>query len=104
MIVIANARTYGTGALINDIGKIDDGHFEVIAIKRVRFWQIFSFIGSFFIGNISQLPFVKAFSLRYVKVYNLDDQPFQIDGEYQGKQSEIEVTIDPGALKIIVPD
>lgn len=34
VIIIANATTYGTYAVINPIGKLDDDMFEVIAVKK----------------------------------------------------------------------
>jgi diacylglycerol kinase family enzyme len=34
MVVVANATKYGTGALINPHGKLDDNVFEVVVIKK----------------------------------------------------------------------
>ncbi|MCH5596611.1 diacylglycerol/lipid kinase family protein [Niabella ginsengisoli] len=40
MIVIANAGKYGTGAVINPVGEINDGIFEVVVVKRLSFFGI----------------------------------------------------------------
>ncbi|MFP4059921.1 MAG: diacylglycerol/lipid kinase family protein, partial [Bacteroidales bacterium] len=52
MVVIANASKYGTGAIINPPGKINDGSFEVIFIKPYPFWYIFKLIVVFFTGTL----------------------------------------------------
>jgi diacylglycerol kinase (ATP) len=44
MIVIANATKYGTGALINPIGQLDDDVFEVIVIKHISVLEIFKMV------------------------------------------------------------
>ncbi len=36
MIIIANATKYGTGALINPVGKLDDEVFEVITLIQTK--------------------------------------------------------------------
>ena len=41
MIVIANATRYGTGAIINPRGKLDDEVFEVIVVKKLSVKEIF---------------------------------------------------------------
>jgi diacylglycerol kinase (ATP) len=39
MVVIANATKYGTGALINPNGKLDDAVFEVV-VKKIPLKEI----------------------------------------------------------------
>ncbi len=41
MIVIANATRYGTGALINPNGSLEDALFEVIVVKKISLSQLF---------------------------------------------------------------
>ncbi|HEX9955690.1 MAG TPA: diacylglycerol kinase family protein, partial [Fibrella sp.] len=40
MIVLANARMYGTGAVINPDGDLSDGRFEVVIFRRLAFWAL----------------------------------------------------------------
>jgi len=40
MIVLANARMYGTGAVINPDGDPFDGKFEVVIFRQLSFWEI----------------------------------------------------------------
>ena len=41
MIVIANGTRYGSGAVINPLGRLDDNLFEVVIIRKISFSEIF---------------------------------------------------------------
>lgn len=60
MAVFANARKYGTGAIINSDGKLDDGAFEVVLFRPWPRWY------SIFLGLLSYLGRIKKSA--YVKV------------------------------------
>ncbi len=100
MIVIANATTYGTGALINPIGHLDDAVFEVIAVKKISLREIFKMVFSHesYDADKTEIFQTNALSLRSRKKVH-----FQIDGEYLGKIKEINAVLIPNALQIIVP-
>jgi diacylglycerol kinase (ATP) len=51
MLVIANARSFGTGAVINPEGSVDDGEFEIIMIRLYSWWSIFYLFRMFISGN-----------------------------------------------------
>jgi len=59
MLVIANGDRYGTGAIINPEGKIDDGVFEIIALNPEGLSEMVALSVDFFRGTIHQSPFVK---------------------------------------------
>lgn len=101
MIVIANATKYGSGAIINPIGKLDDELFEVIVIKKVSIREMFKMI-------ISHEPYdsekTEIFQTDDLLIKSFRKVHFQIDGEYLGKVKEIKATIMPDCLEIIVPN
>ncbi len=100
IIVIANGTKYGTGALINPVGKLNDGVFEVIAVKKISLVEIFKMFFSHAPYNIhkTQIFQTAALSIRSVKKVH-----FQIDGEYLGRIKEVKAFLIPAALQIIVP-
>lgn len=101
MIVIANATRYGSGAVINPIGRLDDNLFEVIVVKKISLSELFKMIFSHkpYDSNKTEIFQTTTLVLRSSrKVF------FQIDGEYLGKVNEVHATLLPGALEIIVPD
>lgn len=100
MIVIANATKYGSGALINPEGKLDDEFFEVIVVRKISFAEIFKMM-------VTHLAFdpakTKVYQTTSLNIKSRRKAHFQVDGEYLGKVNEINASILPGALELIVP-
>ena len=100
MVVLANARKYGTNAMINPEGNVFDGHFEVVIMKRLaisELWKMWVRPGAFDPEKI------KLFPATSVSIETSRKVDFQVDGEYLGKVRRIEANIIPGQLKLIVP-
>ena len=100
MIVIANATKYGTGALINPIGQLDDDVFEVVVIKHISVLEIFKMV-------FSHAPFdpekIEIFQTNELSIRSTKRVHFQVDGEYLGKTKAVNAAIVPHAVQIIVP-
>ncbi len=100
MIVFANATKYGTGALINPQGAIDDGKFELVVVRQI---SLVEFVKLF----LKRTPFnpkkVEIFQITKAMITLKRETHFQVDGEYLGKKDKITAEIIPGALKVIVP-
>lgn len=101
MIVIANATKYGTGAVINPIGKLDDELFEVIAVKKISPREIFKMV-------FTHAPYdsekTEVFQTNALLMRSAKKVHFQVDGEYLGKVKEVRAILIPDALKVIVPE
>jgi diacylglycerol kinase (ATP) len=100
MIVIANATRYGSGAVINPSGSMEDTLFEVIVVKKISVVEIFKMMVSHTSFNQDKTV---VFQTRYLKMLPARKVHFQVDGEYLGKVNEIEAVLMPAAIKIIVP-
>ncbi len=100
MIVIANGTMYGSNALINPVGNLDDALFEVVVIKKISAKEIFKMRFSHAEYDpektvVYQTNNVHIRSKRFVH--------FQVDGEYLGKVKSVEASLLPAALQVIVP-
>ncbi|MBD8487655.1 YegS/Rv2252/BmrU family lipid kinase [Echinicola sp. CAU 1574] len=91
MLVIANGNKYGTGALINPSGKIDDGKFEVIALNPEGIDEIVSLSVDLFKGTLESNETVKIWKAEKAEVKNLDGADFQIDGEVMPQTESISI-------------
>jgi diacylglycerol kinase (ATP) len=100
MMVIANATKYGSGALINPIGKIDDDLFELVVIKKISLWEIYKMIYSHATFDLNK---TEVFQTKHLILNSSKKVYFQIDGEYIGKVNKVEAKILPNSLEIIVP-
>ena len=100
MLVLANAKAYGTGATINQDGKTDDGKFEIIIIKPYPWWSLFRLIRMLFIGKRQHVDFVKVLSVSKADIKFRKPQDLQADGEIIEAISSLKAEILPSALKI----
>ena len=100
MVVLANAKTYGTGAVINPQGSISDGKFEVIIMRRMNLVHLFRML-------VSHAPFnddcIETIHAQKVIITSSKKNYFQIDGEYCGKQNKITAEIKPLSLNVLMP-
>lgn len=100
MIVLANARKYGTGATINPEGSIHDGHFEVVVVRRLNIFSLFKML-------ITHQTFdervIEIFSTRKLELSSLKKSYFQVDGEYRGRLREIKAEIVAGCIRVAMP-
>lgn len=97
MVAFANSKKFGTGALVNPKGKIDDGKFEVLIFKKMDVLEIMKTLK----GNIDMdADFVKVIATTEVRVTTEKPVPFQIDGEPHGAVKEVSVSIVPGFIEI----
>lgn len=101
MVVIANSRMYGTGAVINPNGKLNDGLFEVCIVRNASMKLLLEML----------LDPEKLFSMDLVKIYHTkqvtlnlnENQPFQVDGEYLGDLDHLTAKIMASSLRVLVP-
>jgi len=100
MVVLANASKYGTGAVINPTGSLDDGAFEVVIVRRLALSELLKML-------FRPQPFnpqkIETFSATSVSLQTFRSVHFQIDGEYQGKIKNLEATILPDYINMVLP-
>jgi diacylglycerol kinase family enzyme len=100
MVVLANARKYGTGANINPEGDISDGQFEVVVVRKLN---VFEIIKSVFTNRSFHPRRIEVFSTQNVELYLQRKAFFQVDGEYRGQIAQLKARILPRALTLLVP-
>ncbi|QKJ62672.1 diacylglycerol kinase family protein [Flavobacterium sp. M31R6] len=99
MIVIANSQKYGTGVIINPDGAMNDGKFEVVILKNL---DLIVF-GKIITGNMPiESDDIEIISTDRATIKTNIPVSFQIDGEYCGAESILEISILPKQLKVAV--
>jgi diacylglycerol kinase (ATP) len=100
LLGFANMKKYGTGANVNPKGNPEDGIFEILIFKKLKFGEILKTL-----RNETDLDpdFVEIISAKKAKITCHHPVAFQIDGEFIGMENEIEIKILPNKLKIAVP-
>jgi diacylglycerol kinase (ATP) len=100
MVVVANARKYGTGATINPEGSVEDGFFEVVIVRRLSWAELLKML-------ISHKPFdpekIEVIKTRKATIACKRKYHFQIDGEYRGRVNLVEAKIETHQVPVIIP-
>lgn len=101
MIVIANSKKYGTGVVINPDGSMHDGKFELVILKNLDL-MIF---GEIIMGTMPlNQEDIEIVSTNKATIKTNLPVSFQIDGEYCGMETELEINISPNKIKVAIPD
>jgi YegS/Rv2252/BmrU family lipid kinase len=100
MVVLANARVYGTGAVINPDGNLSDGRFEVVVLRRLSLW---AFLNMFWRFRPFDPTNIEIFPTTEVVLNTKRPAHFQVDGEYRGKVAHLEARVQPGKLVVLMP-
>lgn len=99
MVVVANAKKYGTGFEINPDGKLDDELFEVIIVKDYAVMEILKIWATKLPWNPEK---IESFQTSSLKITTKHKVHFQVDGEYCGKVKTVEAKIIPKAINVLV--
>lgn len=100
MIVMANARMYGTGVTINPKGDLTDGRFEIVIVRSLNFWAIIKVLTAH--RNFPE-EHIEVHSITDLKIKTRHKAYFQVDGEYRGKMKEVHARVMPKSLKVMLP-
>tara|TARA_R110000868_G_scaffold112_5_gene1144 strand:- start:13802 stop:14653 length:852 start_codon:yes stop_codon:yes gene_type:complete len=100
MIVVANSQKYGTGVTINPNGVMNDGKFELVIIKNLDLLVFGKIITGNLPLNSEDIEIISTDSA-VIKI----DRPvsFQIDGEYYGLETELDISISAQKMRVAIP-
>ena len=99
MLAIANSKKFGTGAIVNAEGKMDDGIFELLLFKKLDVIEVFKTLNK---GAKLSHEFLEVIPTKKAIIKSNKKIDFQIDGEYCKTLNEVEAIIEPQALTIFV--
>ena len=101
MIVIANSNKYGTGITINPEGVMYDGKFELVILKNL---DLIVF-GEIILGNMPlNQEDIEIVSTDKATIKTNSPVDFQVDGEYCGTETSLEISISPHKIKVAIPE
>lgn len=101
MVVLANARKYGTGGNINPEGSIEDGRFEVVILRKLNLVEM---LKALMTERAFDPQKIEVISTTKARIHTTRRHYFQVDGEYKGRVREVRADILPQALYIVLPE
>jgi diacylglycerol kinase family enzyme len=100
MVAFCNGRQYGSNLIINPLGDVSDGVFEVVVLKPFSKTVGPSLYLELMNGEIDPEYFLH-FPAISCNVELETDWPFQVDGEYIAKTREYNAEMIPGIIHIL---
>jgi diacylglycerol kinase (ATP) len=103
LVTFANGPQYGSGAVINPGGRLDDGRLEVVVFDTSSLLDVLTTAPRMFLGGLERSPHYLRLSVDRVTVTAEEPLPIHRDGDPDEPATRLEVAIVPGALEIVVP-
>jgi diacylglycerol kinase (ATP) len=102
-VTFANASKYGTGAVINPHGVLDDGCFELIIVKPFPNIKLLSIAWKMFRNKLHTSDYVEVISCKEALLRCRHRTTLQVDGEVIGRVKEFHIEMLHKALTVLVP-
>jgi diacylglycerol kinase (ATP) len=99
---IANTPLYGGGMKVAPRAQMDDGLLDVCVVAGMDAFRLFCMFPTVYAGRHLSIKEVEYFQAAAVRVETEDPMDVYADGEYVCR-TPVEVSVQRGALKVIVP-
>jgi YegS/Rv2252/BmrU family lipid kinase len=100
MVVVANSQKYGTGIAINPNGRVNDGVFEIVVLKTLDLITLTKILT----GNMDIIEDeIVIIPTTHATITTNEPTSFQIDGEYNGELSLLNVKMLENKFNVAVP-
>jgi diacylglycerol kinase (ATP) len=104
VVTFANGPQYGSGALINPGGKLDDGRLEVVVFEDGPRWRTLLAASRMFLGGLEREPGYRRFAGPGATVATDAPAAVHCDGDPAGMAERIVVSLRPRLLEVVVPE
>ena len=103
LVTVANSDQYGNNAFVAPGARVDDGELDLVAVKAIGFFGLLPLTARLFLGSFDRSSSV--LHLRGCHFIIRRDAPGVIhtDGELHETGAEIDVSIRPRSLRVMVP-
>lgn len=104
VVAVANVREYGNNAIIAPNARPDDGFLDLAIIGQTGLASALFHLPFLFTGRIDRTPFTKIYRATSFEIVREFPAPFTLDGEVHNGGTQLNVTMIPDALNVIVKD
>jgi YegS/Rv2252/BmrU family lipid kinase len=103
LVAVANSDQYGNNAKIAPHAKVDDGVLDLVAVRPLGLFGAGLLGARLFLGNVDQSRKVMRLSGPRFRIERATAGVVHTDGETRMAGAEIEVTVLPRSLRMVVP-
>lgn len=103
LITIANSSQYGNNAFIAPNADVGDGLLDLCVVSKFPNYKFWELGVRMVCKKLPKSPYYEKFTVNEVKISSEDKTFMHYDGEAAGSGNEVEISICPGGLNVIVP-
>jgi diacylglycerol kinase (ATP) len=103
IIAIANVNQYGNNTYIAPEANLKDGLLDVCVVKPFHMYDTPALAFRVFTKTLHKSHVFESWKARKITLYLNDNESVQVDGEPLKPGNRLEIEINPGSLKMIVP-
>jgi len=103
LVAFANGPQYGSGAVINPGGRLDDGQLELVILDDGPLLGILAASPRLFLGGLDRLAGYRRLRVERAIVTAEDKLALHRDGDPASETERVEVSLEPLALTIVTP-
>jgi YegS/Rv2252/BmrU family lipid kinase len=103
LLTFANGPQYGSGAVINPGGKLDDGRLEIVIIDDASLAALLAASPRLFLGGIERMSGYTRLSVTRATVTGESNIAVHRDGDPESETRKVEVALQPRALTVVTP-
>jgi diacylglycerol kinase (ATP) len=103
IIAFVNGRQYGGGAILAPRARLDDGLLDVLVFEDASLVEILLQAPRLYLGTIDRFRRYRHVQTASATLTAASAFLHHRDGEPEGGSTRLEVTVDPRALRILVP-
>jgi YegS/Rv2252/BmrU family lipid kinase len=101
-LTFANATKYGTSAVINPDGVLNDGYFEICIVKPFPKYHVIGIAYQMFRNTLKYSEFFQVLKCKKAEITCPKRTLLQNDGEIMQKVNSVNLEILPNALQVII--
>jgi diacylglycerol kinase (ATP) len=103
ILALANSSQFGNNAKVAPHASVCDQLIDVCMIKKVPITRAVDFARRMFTGYLNGSRFVDILHGKHIHLKFTKPMPFHIDGESMEPESEFDIKVEAGSLRVIVP-
>ncbi|MGH9349660.1 MAG: diacylglycerol/lipid kinase family protein, partial [Vicinamibacterales bacterium] len=104
VVVIANGRQYGNGAIIAPHARLDDGRLDVVVVKERSVAATLVQVPRLFTGGVDRVRGVTIRRGEAIEITSARPLIYHVDGEPFVGGASIQGRVRPAALRVCVPE
>lgn len=103
LVVCANGREYGSGAVVAPLARPDDGRLDLVVVEPRTLPAALWTARRLFTGTLDRAPGVRSRAFTAAEIEGPGPLAFHVDGEPAAGGTTLAVRVRPGVLRVRVP-